>query len=143
MHFPYTTIPKAPPRPYLEVVLHNGYHTSEIVLSLVDSGADYPIFPMEVAEHYLKLDLTKAGVWTFAGTTGETQVAKLARVSITLLKPNGMDHLYEIPGTICAFCDTFTFAGGGLLGRDGFFSLFKTTFHEPQKYFVLEPWPAT
>ena len=110
-------------------------------MALVDSGADYPIFPMEVAEYYLKLDLTKAKAWNFSGTTGRLQSAKLAKVSMALLKPNGTDQLYETV-TICAFCDTFRFAGGALLGQNGFFSLFKATFHQPEKYFVIEPRPA-
>jgi hypothetical protein len=32
-------------------------------MALVDSGADYPIFPLEVAVDELKLDLTKAPGW--------------------------------------------------------------------------------
>jgi hypothetical protein len=51
-------------------------------MALVDSGADHPIFPMEIAEHYLRLDLTNAKAWNFSGTTGKLQNAKLARVSI-------------------------------------------------------------
>jgi hypothetical protein len=84
--FPYVTIPKvAPPRPYLEVVLRNGGYTSQILLALVDSGADYPIFPMEIATEFLRLDLTKAQRWTFSGTTGQPQTALLAEVHLSVL----------------------------------------------------------
>jgi hypothetical protein len=142
VRFPYITLPKTSPRPYLEVALRNGCYTSEILLALVDSGADYTLFPMEVAEHYLKLDLTRNEVWTFSGTTGETQNARLAKVSMTFLKPGGMEHFHEVAVTTCAFCDTLKFPGGGLLGRNGFFTLFETIFDEPRKCFLLEPWPS-
>jgi hypothetical protein len=106
-------------------------------MALVDSGADYPIFPTELIE-VLKVDLTYAPVWIFSGTTGTRQVAKLAELSLTVLKENDEDHAFEVK-TVCAFCDTFKFAGV-LLGQNGFFSRFKTTFHQPKAYFEIEPW---
>lgn len=106
-------------------------------MALVDSGADYPIFPAELAE-VLELDLTHAPVWQFSGTTGKKQLAKLAELSLTVLKANDEDHAFEVR-TTCAFCDTFKFAGG-LLGQNGFFSLFKTTFYQPKTCFEIELW---
>ena len=139
MLFAYTkAFPNTPPRPYLDVILRNGFATTPKLMALVDSGADYPIFPMEIARE-LKLDLTRAAVWRFSGTTGETQEAKLADVSLTILKENDVDHAFEVHAT-CAFCDTFKFAGGLLLGQNGFFSHFKTTFHQPKNCFEIELW---
>jgi hypothetical protein len=109
-------------------------------MALVDSGADYPIFPMDMASDYLKLDLVKAESWNFSGTTGLMQTAKLAEVWMSVLEPNGA-KLYEV-FTTCAFCDTFKMSGGVLLGQVGFFSCFKTTFHQPEQYFVIERWFA-
>ena len=106
-------------------------------MALVDSGADYPILPAELTED-LKLDLTNAPVWKFSGTTGKRQVARLADVSMTVLQENDEEHAFEVK-TTCAFCDTFKFAGV-LLGQNGFFSLFKTTFYQPNNYFDIEPW---
>ena len=94
---------------------------------------------MEVANFYLGLDLSRADIWTFSGTTGVTQTARLATVSITILAPNGLDHAYEIE-TLCAFCDTFKFSGGVLLGQSGFFSQFRTCFYQPQQYFEIDTW---
>ena len=108
-------------------------------MALVDSGADYPIFPTELTE-VLKLDLTQAPVWRFSGTTGKKQVARLAELSLTVLKENDEEHAFEIR-TTCAFCDTFRFAGG-LLGQNGCVSRFKTTFHQPRNYFEIESWDA-
>ncbi len=109
-------------------------------MALVDSGADYSVFPMETAEDYLGLDLTRAGIWNFSGTSGLIQTAKLAEVLMTVLQPDG-SHLCEIFVT-CAFCDTFKMSGGVLLGQNGFFSSFKTTFHQPEGYFDIERWPT-
>jgi hypothetical protein len=109
-------------------------------MALVDSGADYPIFPMETATDYLKLDLIKAQPWSFSGTTGDLQAARLAEVWMTVMEPGGA-KLCEVL-TTCAFCDTFQMAGGVLLGQIGFFSCFKTTFYQPKQYFEIEQWPA-
>lgn len=107
-------------------------------MALVDSGADYPIFPMETAEHDLGLDLTRAEAWNFSGTSGVIQTAKLSRVLMTILKPDG-SHWCEIL-TTCAFCETFRMSV--LLGQNGFFSSFKTTFHQPDGYFEIERLPV-
>ena len=107
-------------------------------MALVDSGADYPIFPMETAKDYLKLDLVQAPPWSFSGTTGDLQAAKLAEVLLTVTEPGGA-KLCEVL-TTCAFCDTFQMAGGVLLGQIGFFSCFKTTFYQPEQHFEIEQW---
>lgn len=109
-------------------------------MALVDSGADYPIFPMDVASDYLKLDLKKAESWKFSGTTGRLQTARLAKVWMTVLETNGV-KLWEV-FTTCAFCDTLEMSGGVLLGQIGFFSCFKTTFHQPEQHFTIERLPA-
>ena len=138
MRFRYTKLsPNAQTRPYLNVFLGKGYHTSDVVMALVDSGADYPIFPMETATDYLKLDLLHAETWTFSGTTGLMQTARLAKVWMTILQPASEKKLYEVL-TTCAFCDTFQMSGGVLLGQIGFFSCFKTTFHQPDQYFQID-----
>lgn len=110
-------------------------------MALVDSGADYSIFPMETARDYLKLDLTKAESWKFSGTTGVLQTAQLADVLMTALEPDG-PNLGEEVLTKCAFCDTLQMPGGALLGQVGFFSLFRTAFHQPEQYFEIERWLA-
>jgi hypothetical protein len=145
VQFPYTKLfPNHPARPYLKVFLRNlqhKFHTSNEVVALVDSGADYPIFPMETAKDFLKLDLTQADPWSFSGTTGRLQDAKLAKVLTTVMALDG-EKLCEVP-TICAFCETFQMAGGVLLGQLGFFSCFKTTFYQPEQWFDIERWPTS
>jgi hypothetical protein len=126
----------------LGIILRNRFHISPKVLALVDSGCDRPIFPMEMAVDFLHLDLSQAKVWRFYGTANVLQEAKLATVRMGVLTEDETTQAFEVSAT-CAFCDTFEFpAAGGLLGQDGFFSLFKITFHQPYKYFEIEPWAA-
>jgi hypothetical protein len=110
-------------------------------MALVDSGADFPIFPIEMATHYLKLDLAKAESKIFSGTTGVSQTARFADVLMTVLKADGTKLAEEI-STKCGFCDDFKIAGGALLGQVGFFSFFKTTFHQPDQRFIIEQLPT-
>jgi hypothetical protein len=136
--FPYTVaFPNTPPRPYLDVILRNGGYTTNKLVALVDSGADYPIFPDEAAQQ-LRLNLISAPVWKFSGTSGKIQIAKLAEVSLTVLEDDDIGHAFEMKVT-CAFCDSLNFPGGALLGQNGFFSQFKTTFFQPRNYFEIEP----
>lgn len=141
MEFPYIKLfPNSQPRPYLKVFLREGFRTSNEVIALVDSGADFPIFPMEMARDYLKLDLTNAKSKNFSGTTGVLQTALFAEVLLTVLGPDGTKFGKEVL-TSCAFCDNLQAPGGALLGQIGFFSLFKAAFHQPDEYFVIERWP--
>jgi hypothetical protein len=135
--FTYTTaFFNTPPRPYLDIILRNGFYTTNRLVALVDSGADYSIFPNEIAEE-LKLDLTHATLWSFSGTTGRLQDAKLAEVSLAILKENDADLAFEFRA-VCAFCNTFRLAGGVLFGQNGFFSHFKTTFYQALNRFEIE-----
>jgi hypothetical protein len=131
--FPYT-----PPRPYLDIVLRNGFATTKLI-ALVDSGADYPIFPSEVARS-LDINLSKAPTWPFSGTSGKPQEAKLAELLLTVLRENGSDHAFQEATVKCAFCDDFSLSG--VLGQKGFFSTFKTTFHQPDNWFEIDPWDS-
>lgn len=139
MKFPYTTaFVRTPPRPYLDVVLRNGFNTTRLI-ALVDSGADYPIFPSDVA-HILGINLDKAPKWPFSGTSGKPQEAKLANLFLSVLREGSSDHAYREVTVKCAFCDAFSLSG--VLGQKGFFSIFKTTFHQPDNYFEIEPWDS-
>ena len=106
-------------------------------MALVDSGADYPIFPMEIAVDQLRLDLRNAPVWLFSGTTGKAQIARLADVGLTILGEDNISHVFGEVSSMCAFCEDFTFSGGCLLGQDGFFSKFRTTFDQPKNLFEI------
>lgn len=138
MIFRYTkAFPNTPPRPYLDIILRNGFQTTDKLMALVDSGADYPIFPMEIAVDQLRLDLRSAPVWLFSGTTGKAQIARLADVGLTILGEDNISHVFGEVSSTCAFCEDFTFSGGCLLGQEGFFSRFRTTFDQPKNVFEI------
>ena len=139
MNFTYTkAFLLTPPRPYLDIVLRNGFRTTKL-MALVDSGADYPIFPTEVAND-LELELRRAPTWPFSGTTGKPQESKLADLSLTVLQQNDTGPAFHEMTVKCAFCDDFSLSG--VLGQKGFFSLFKTSFHQPNNYFEIDPWDS-
>jgi hypothetical protein len=119
------------------VFLRNGFHTTNQLLALVDSGADFPIVHTDAAEE-LKVDLSNAPIRQFAGTTGTLQQGRVATISIIVLTDSG-DRAFEISSS-CVFCETFAFAAAMLLGQSGFFSHFRTAFHQPESFFEIEPW---
>jgi len=105
-------------------------------MALVDSGADYSVFPIEIATDDLKLDLSDAPIWRFSGTDGNLQEARLAEVAIAILEENDYGHAFNLTAT-CAFCIDFKFGGGCLLGQDGFFSEFRICFDRPKNAFEI------
>jgi hypothetical protein len=83
--FAYTaTRPTIPPRPYLTVFLRNGSRTTNYIMALVDSGADYCIFPDDLAVN-LGIDLTKGPRLPIYGITGKAIEARLAKVSLAVI----------------------------------------------------------
>ena len=117
MRYPYTRIgPTVPLRPYLRIFLRNQYFTTPPLYGLVDSGADYSIFPYALATEYLKLDLAKSEIWRFQGTTGITQYAWLATVEINIMAENKTDIDFQFKAQV-GFCQDFRFGGGVLLGH--------------------------
>ena len=139
MRYPYMRLgPSVPLRPYLKITLRNGYATTPPVYGLVDSGADYSIFPSGFARKYLKLDLNMAVPWQFQGTTGQPQIALLTTVEVNVLNEAGSEIDFQFSAKV-GFCDDFNFGGGVLLGQNGFMSEFKTTFNQPENYFEIEP----
>lgn len=87
MRFPYTRIdPLLPSRPYVNLFIRLGFATTDTLFGLVDSGADYPIFPVDFAET-LKLNWSEGIPWHFRGTTGQLQVAYLQKVELSVWDP--------------------------------------------------------
>jgi hypothetical protein len=139
MRYPYTRLsPSVPLRPYLQITLRNAFATTPVLYGLIDSGADYSIFPLALSTDYLKLDLSSANTWPFEGTTGKKQVAYLATVEVNILNGDIAGTAFQFSAKV-GFCEDFKFGGGVLLGQDGFLSNFKTTFNQPENYFDIEP----
>jgi hypothetical protein len=120
----------------VSLVFRNGYATHSS-LGLVDSGADFTIFPAGFAK-ILKLELGTSRPRSFAGTTGRIQFAYPARCELTILSPDDSEQAFVISDFEAYFCLDFEIAGGGLLGQDGFFSRFHASFDQPNGRFSLE-----
>jgi hypothetical protein len=105
---------------------------------LVDSGADYSIFPYDLATRFLRLDLSGSRLWTFEGTTGKPQIAYLVKVELNILNEDATTADFQFSAQV-GFCPDFGFGGGVLLGQNGFMSRFKTTFVQPENFFEIEP----
>ena len=121
------------------MVLRNEFYTTDLLFALVDSGADYAIFPYEFSTQ-LKLDMTTAIPWKFSGTTGKEQTGYRKDVTVQILDLDDVTKCVDEIRMTCAFCEDFDIGGGGLLGQNGFFSLFRTTFHQPSNFFEIDRW---
>lgn len=138
MRYPYIRVdPFLPARPYVSLFLRSGYFTTNTSLGLLDSGADYSIFPVAFGE-MLKVEWASGIPWNFKGTTGKLQMAYLHRVEMSVWDPEIQFVAFRFD-TVVSFCPDFNFPGGALLGQDGFLSHFKTTLQQSENYFDLEP----
>lgn len=141
MRYSYSRYGLTPFRPYLEIYLRNGFATTEKIVGLVDSGADYCIFSLETAKA-LKLEFPDPNkVWTFYGTTGKLQIAYRATVEITIVNDDRPHPDFQFSAEV-GFCPDFGFSNP-LLGQYGFFSNFKTRLFQPQNCFEIEPYQET
>ena len=96
--------------------------------ALADSGADRNLFPMELATQILKLNLKKAKKKIIRGIGNSQNTAYTAKFKIWV-----NNNAYE---TEADFSSDQKFP---ILGRDGFFSLFKKViFDETNRFTELE-----
>ncbi len=135
MQFPYSASATKPTlafpnrtallRPILPITLISG-DRSTAVWSLVDSGADFSLFPTSTAAA-LGIDLDKAIPARFSGSVESPQIAYFVTVHATIW--NGNEYETPFPFELYAgFCETLEHVGHGVLGQDGFFSQFSVTF---------------
>jgi hypothetical protein len=119
-------------RPVLTVLLRkNGKAVTS--LSLIDSGADFCMFPASTAK-LLGISLPTKRKLVFSGTAGTPQIAYFERVEAKIW--NGNES--EAPITFelnAGFCESLEHLGMGLLGQDGFFSQFSVAFDLPSRLF--------
>lgn len=114
-------------RPVLEVALSDNGLISNPIRALVDSGSDKNLFPALVAES-LNIKLDKLNSKTLMGIGGVRIKAYTAKINLHLYKfsfRTNIDFSYEqrIP----------------ILGRNGFFNLFKSIkFKEEEKFLDIE-----
>jgi hypothetical protein len=112
-------------RPVVRATLEYGGRTVD-VLALVDSGADYCLFPESVGLA-LGIPLPNSNVAMFSGTADQRQIAYFEHVKAFLkvpFKPSQAAFSFEL---YAGFCRTIEHLGLGLLGQHGFFSRYRVT----------------
>jgi hypothetical protein len=124
---PDTAFPdrKALRRPVIGIMLKHG-SKSIVTKAIIDSGADFCIFPSSIAAA-LGISIPTPQASSFSGTANEPQTAYFAVVQATIWNANSE----EVPITFdlyAGFCETLEHVGLGLLGQEGFFSRFPITF---------------
>jgi Aspartyl protease len=101
----------------------------------IDSGADYSIFPAQLADA-LELRIPDGTPSTFIGIGGTRHEATFHLVEIAILdvSTNNVWHKFEMEA---GFSEALNHLGTGVLGIHGFFSRFQVTFL--QKMIDIEP----
>jgi len=108
--------------------VHDGFTVPYLVL--IDSGADINVFSYQIGE-LLGLDLLSGQKAEALGVTGEPTDLYIHPLTLIL----GGEH-YPIKA---AFTKALDDKPHGLVGQDGFFSLFKVAFDLPSEEIELTP----
>lgn len=115
-------------RPVLTATLRAGDRHTDPFSGLVDSGADYCVFPADFAKH-LGLDYESLPS-AIAHGLGEDQQMRFATVTLEVEKL-GTWEIYA------GFSDLWNGRGIGMLGQLGFFDRFKITFDSTRRIFEV------
>jgi hypothetical protein len=135
MDFPYFVIPAKPDgafpdrksirRPIVSISLEKNSRKIS-TWALVDSGADFCIFPASIAGA-LGINTPNQNASPFSGTSDSPQIAYFETVRASIW--NGNQNEPAIAFDLYAgFCETLEHVGLGLLGQEGFFSRFSLSF---------------
>lgn len=98
--------------------------------ALVDSGADYNIFPAQIGE-IIGLDIKSGKIDYFGGVGGGKYEAYFHKVKITV---GGWEYAVD-----CAFSYDIAPWGHGIVGQEGFFDIFVIKFDYQKKEIELKP----
>jgi len=144
MQFKYAVFPARPDgafparttikRPILQVNLEKDGHSIQ-TLAMVDSGADFCLFPASMAKT-LGIAVPNQNAAPFSGTADAPQIAYFETVTATIWNGNAAEApiAFEL---YAGFCDTLEHVGLGLLGQSGFFSRFVLDFHYSDNRFSV------
>ena len=122
MKFPYTSLPGLPSdtkRPLVPVKFIHKDKSTQPILCLVDSGADYSYLTMDIAL-FLEINLKKVKPQKSFGINGSEFTCFPSELEIEI-----GGHKLKIP---VHFSSELTSAFPCILGQEGFFSLSKITF---------------
>lgn len=145
MRFPFFTFP-APPtaafpkrnlikRPLLQLTLRRG-SISINTFAIVDSGADECIFPASLGIA-LGVPIPNPNVYVFSGTANQPQNAYFDDVHVSVMASTSPPQIAFEFELYAGFCETLEHVGLGLLGQNGFFSLFKVVMDHPNHFLEI------
>ncbi len=117
-------------RPMVDLILLAPNGEALQTPALVDSGADFCLFPLDAA-HLLGLDITVLPHAVTAGVGSVSNVTYFADLTINL--ENGI-----IFDTKVGFTEGMNGAGFGLLGQQGFFENYNVEFLHRERIFTIE-----
>jgi hypothetical protein len=118
-------------RPLLGIMLENGGKFSIEMFALLDSGADYCLFPYQFLE---ELGIEKAGLGVdFPLGMAEGHTIYFATVTLHVM---GMEESGEIEAGFTEYLDG---KGMAVLGHNGFFDRYKVMFNRPNFSFEILP----
>ena len=145
MRFPYVVFPARPDaafptrpsvaRPILPIELSKGGRRV-LGYAIVDSGADNCIFPASLAMQ-LGITVPNQRTHVFSGTSDEPQIAYFDSIQATIW--NGSDDAPITFDLYAGFCSSLEHVGVGLLGQEGFFSIFAVSFYHAEFFFEVNP----
>jgi hypothetical protein len=126
-------------RPIVALLLNRG-ERNVIAYATVDSGADNCIFPASIGIA-LGVDIPNPRSSLFSGSRDQPQIAYYEEIQATILPMESAEiDPDQEPITFAlyaGFCDTLEHVGMGLLGQEGFFSLFNIRFSNAQNFFEI------
>jgi len=117
------------PKPIIPIELISDERSVRFA-ALIDSGADFCIFPDSLAEA-LGLTLDKSRAERFAGISGEPSKAYFSDLTINI---GGWKYK-----TLVSFSEDISPRGYGILGQKGFFDLFRVAFDLKKEEIELKP----
>jgi hypothetical protein len=105
-------------------------------LALIDSGADDCLFPGSLAG-LLGITIPNQNSYVFCGTAANSQLAFFENINVGILdwQTGRVILTFDV---YAGFCDTLEHTGMGLLGQNGFFSLYKITINHRGGYLEID-----
>lgn len=128
MIFPYQEITPQVSRPIIPLIMKSGT-TLVFYFGLIDSGADYCIFSLEVAQK-LGIDLTNQEKVKFVGVGREKVKGSWGEVEVKI-----GEKLYKSRVIFAPISDF----GHGILGQKGFFDQFDVRLSYKEQLIEIKP----
>ena len=119
--------------PKIPIVIEG--NKQQLVMGLLDSGATNSFIPRSLA-NYIELEINESEEHNIT-TVGQKVPGHTSEMRIIVEGPRQKRYTAKIPVIVLEEEDLDEI----IIGRTGFFNLFRITFHENEKIVVLKPYP--